>query len=74
MLLTGRHCCLFCTIKKEELVIPLHQRDKKTPRTLLSLKEDYGKFEGYQKDNKKAKLCNNVISPTLFNIPINQVN
>jgi len=66
---------LFCHIQRDELKQPTKERGKKQARTLQTLKDNHQLFINTHKgDTKKAKLCKNVISPTLFNVPINQVN
>jgi len=41
---------------------------------LTTLKEDHKRFvEDYLGDTKKAKFCHNVISPSIFSVPIDQV-
>ena len=69
----GRHCCLYCTIPKDEMKKPLHERNKYPPRDLLSLSNDFKKFTLMGSNIKYAKECNNVIDQYMFNIPIDQV-
>ena len=73
LIVLGRHCCLFCTISKEEMKIPLQNRTKSPARTLDSLARDYQKFCLLGSNIKNAKECNNVIDNYMFNIPIEQV-
>ena len=73
VLLSGRHCCLYCEISKEEMKIAQNDRGKSTPHTLQTLTNDYEKFTNLGSNIKNAKLCNNVIDKFMFNIPIEQV-
>ena len=41
----GRHPCLWCTIRADQLKLPQHERGKLPLRTLDSLKADYLRFE-----------------------------
>ena len=70
--LVGRHCCLFCTIKKDDLRVPVAERGVFPLRTLESLHADYIQFQSSGSDIRKAKYHNNVISTPFFNIPLNQ--
>ncbi len=72
--LTGRHCCLWCTIPSSDLKLPPLQRGLYPARTLDTLKKDYKRFlsEGGG-DLQKAKFFNNVIRDILLGIPLTQV-
>ena len=70
----GRHPCLWCTIRVDQLKQPRHARGKLPPRTLDSLQADYLQFATTGKgDIRKAKEFNNVIGPVFFNVPLSQV-
>ena len=40
----GRHCCLWCTIRGDQLKVPLSQRGRLPQRSLESLKHDHQRF------------------------------
>ena len=70
----GRHPCLWCTIRADQLKQTQHERGKLPLRTLDSLKADYLRFETIGKgDIRQAKNFNNVIGPVFFNVPLSQV-
>ena len=73
VLLSGRHCCLYCEISKEEMKIARYDKRKSTLRTLQTSTDDYKKFTSLGSNIKNAKLCNNVIDKFMFNIPNEQV-
>lgn len=71
----GRHCCLWCDIKKDNLkCAPTDRDDDPTLRSLESLEKDHSDFMSVGKgDLRKAKEHNNVIGKAFFNIPLGQV-
>ncbi|XP_065656336.1 uncharacterized protein LOC136081893 [Hydra vulgaris] len=71
---SGRHCCLFCDITKEEIKItPENRKHNVSHRTLYSLTDNFESFQSFGGVLKNAKLFNNVIDQSLFNIPLDQV-
>ena len=70
----GRHCCLWCTVTSKELKTPCEVRGHSPLQTLETMKSDLEHFETAGSDVSKAKLFNNVISPCLFDISLDQVN
>ena len=72
-LMVGRHCCLWCDIRSDQLKIPRADRQRLKKRTLESLKSDHDDFLKAGGDLKKAKLYNNAISQHFFDIPLTQV-
>nr|XP_047129350.1 uncharacterized protein LOC124809337 [Hydra vulgaris] len=71
---TGRHCCLFCEITKNEMQLSMKDRNQSIfLRTLESLKSDFERFKNDGGNNKNAKKFNNVIDEPLFDIPIEQI-
>ena len=68
----GRHPCLWCEIKQEEMKIPKDKRDS-TKRTLYSLETDLAAFREAGGNLKHAKQYNNVIDDVYFNISIDHV-
>ena len=71
--LLGRHCCLWCTISKADLKVPLSIRGRSPARSLETLKEDHKKFMDAGGNIKTAKQYNNVIGTALFPIPLDRV-
>ncbi|XP_065672288.1 uncharacterized protein LOC124815234 [Hydra vulgaris] len=70
----GRHCCLFCDITKKDVQLaPLCREHVVSQRSLNSLNNDFHRFQSNGGNLKNAKLFNNVINETLFNIPLDQV-
>ncbi len=70
----GQHNCLWCTIPSSKLAEPPSKRTPFPLRSLESLAEDHRKFLTQGKGNLKvAKLYNNVIGDTLFDIPLTNV-
>ena len=70
----GRHPCLWCVVRGDQMQLPRHQRGRHLPRSLDSLEADYLRFQtNTNGDIRKAKEYNNVISRAFFNIPLNQV-
>ena len=70
----GRHCCLWCLIKGEQLAIPQQQRGSVMLRTTESIVEDHHRFLADGGNIKKAKYFNNAIGLPIFPIiPLSQV-
>ena len=70
----GRHCCLFCTVTYTDLQQPLSVRGRSPPRSLETLQHDLQDFtEKGNGDLNRAKEFNNVIGPTLLDIPLDMV-
>lgn len=69
----GRHNCLWCLIKREELITPTDTRGLSEQRTLTKIKEDYQRFVAAGAIHEHAKEFNNVMAPHFFDIPISQV-
>ena len=66
---TGRHCCLFCTVKSENLKIPPHSRQHQAEiHTVATLKSDHTSFVLSGGNLRQAKQHNNVIRQLLFDI------
>ena len=69
----GRHCCLWCNITSDKLIIPQASR-RNTNRSLQTLSERHAAFLSAGSGNlKKAKFYDNVIGEYFFNIPLTQV-
>ncbi|XP_071477750.1 uncharacterized protein [Diadema antillarum] len=66
---SGRHCCLFCNITKQEMATPPMQRAATHPRTLQSLRTSLDRF----KECGIPKEANNVVRQPFFEIPIDHV-
>lgn len=74
MILIGRHCCLWCEIIGDKLVVPRGERGRSSSRTLQRLRDDHQRFlVNGGGDIKKAKFYNNAITKYFFDIPINSV-
>ena len=71
--MVGRHCCLWCDIRSDQLKISRADRQWLEKRTLESLKSDHNDFLKAGADLKKAKLYNNIMSQHFFDIPLTQV-
>ena len=72
--LTGRHCCLYCSITHERTQIALRERGRAPLRALNTLSADYLQYQTVGKGNlKNAKNHNNVIGKAFFYIPLLQV-
>ena len=67
----GRHCCLWCSIKSDDLATPKSQRQ--TPLRTLSTLRDKHEFLRAGGNLKKAKLHENVIGNRFFDTPLTQV-
>ena len=69
----GRHCCLWCNITSDKLIIPQASR-RNTDRSLQTLSERHAAFLSAGSGNlRKAKFYDNVIGEYFFNIPLTQV-
>jgi len=66
------HPCLWCKATSQQLQHP-RQVQTNCPRTVANIKRDYGKYQRHGKQKKKAKMCNNVTSRPILNIPLVQV-
>ena len=70
---SGKYPCLWCNISNDELCLPKSDR-KNTPRTADTLKKNLAAFIDEHGSNlSKAKLVNNVISNSFFDIPLENV-
>ena len=69
----GRHNCLWCQIRADELKTPLATRGSSAPRTLQTIKEDYARFLADGGIHSRAKEYNNVMAPHFFDIELDQV-
>lgn len=69
----GRHCCLWCTITSGDLIKPLSVRKRSPERTLHTLQQDHQEFLQSGGDIRRAKYHNNVIGPSIFDIPLDRV-
>ena len=70
----GRHPCIWCIIRADQMKQPRQERGTLQPRSLESLEADYLCFQGNGKsDIRKAKEYNNVIRQVFFNIPLSKV-
>ena len=73
--LVGRHPCLWCQVRRDELAIPPEERQS-TPqlRSLQTLQHNYLGFTTLSGgDLRKAKQHCNVIGKSFFLIPLDQV-
>ena len=68
----GKHCCLYCTIDKDSLRVPLAERGPFPARTLETLESDHARFMAAGGNLKNAKMFNNAIGTAFFNIPLTQ--
>lgn len=68
----GRHCCLYCTITKEEMQNTIAGRSCVSKRTLEAIADDLKGFREAGGNIKNAKNFNNVIDDVIFNVPIDQ--
>ena len=64
--LSGRHCCLFCTITSQQLMIHRANRPNIPLRSLDTLNERHAAFVRAGSNLKKAKFFDNVIGPTFL--------
>ena len=69
----GKHCCLYCTIDKDHLRVPLAERGPFPARTLHTLESDHASFMASGGNLKNAKHFNNAIRSPFFKIPLTQV-
>jgi len=70
---SGKHCCLWCEITTDQLIVPLSVRGRCMERSLDSLRAHYDAFVAAGADLQKAKHHHNVIAPFFFRIPLDQV-
>ena len=70
---TGRHCCLYCTVSKQEMHLPKAKRQAAMPRTLESMADDLRNFRRNGSKSVNAKMFNNVVRSPILPIPLNQV-
>ena len=71
--LSGRHSCLWCHIRTDDMKVPRKTRGPSQERSLDTLAHDYQQYLAAGGDIRKAKDFNNVIGPYVFEIPLNQV-
>lgn len=69
-ILIGRHCCLWCLIKSEELKNPPANVPSRSTGSILS---DHRSFIADGGNLKRAKNFNNCVREPFFKIPLNQV-
>ncbi len=70
---TGRHCCILCEIRQDQLKVPKEDRPPIPERTLATLLKDHSIFMKHGGNIKNAKHYNNAILPPFFDIPLEQV-
>ena len=63
---TGRHCCLWCLIKAEQLHLDPSEHGPVQSRTTESITEDHNHFKQDGSNIKRAKLFNNAVGLPLF--------
>ena len=74
MLSSGRHCCLWCLIRTDQLKTSPSARGLVDMRTTRTIVGDYQKFKEGGGNIKKAKQYNNVICEPFFpTIDLSQV-
>ena len=71
----GRHPCLWCQVKRDQLAIPPEERKSSAQlRSLHTLQQNYANFITVGGgDLQKAKNHYNVIGKSFFPIPLDQV-
>lgn len=70
----GRHCCLWCLVKSDQLKIAPSVRGPVQQRTTESIVQDHTNFVCDGQNMKRAKLFNNAINNPFFPcIPLDQV-
>ena len=70
----GRHCCLWCLIRQDQLIHSPSTRGAVASRTVESIVGDNKKFVDAGADLRKAKLFNNCINEPFFKtFPLTQV-
>lgn len=76
-LTSGRHCCLWCHIRQDQLISPPVVRDEVstvTPRTVQSICNDHRRFKNAGSVLKNVKMFNNCLNEPFFpNFPLTQV-
>ena len=68
----GKHFCLYCTIVKDHLRVPLAERGPFPARTIETLESDHASFMASGGNLKNAKHFNNAIGSAFFKIPLTQ--
>ena len=71
--LSGRHCCLWCHIRTNDMQVPRKTRGPSRERSLDTLAHDHQQYLAAGGNIRNAKDFNNVIGPYFFEIPLNQV-
>lgn len=71
-ILTGRHCCLWCTKRSQDLKRPISDVGLGELRTDINMAADLASFRANGTDLNEAKNYNNVIKEPLFKISIDQ--
>ena len=71
--LKGCHWCLWCTINRKDMKVPIVARGPSPLPTLESLCSDHSAFLASGGNPKKAKLHHNVVCSAIFDIPLGQV-
>lgn len=70
----GRHCCLWCLITLDQLILPPDVRGAVQFRTVQSICDDHRRFEQAGSVLKNVKHYNNCLNPPFFsNFPLSQV-
>ena len=71
----GRHPCLWCHVRRDQLAIPPEKRGAAAQlRSLQTLQQNYTSFTTVGRGNlQKAKQHYNVIGKSFFPIPLDQV-
>ncbi|KAL5479256.1 hypothetical protein EMCRGX_G022753 [Ephydatia muelleri] len=70
---SGCYPCLFCTIHKEDMKIPLSVRGYSPTRSLQSIYENYSEYSAAGFPRKDAQFYSNCISEPIWDIPLDQV-
>ena len=74
-MLTGRHCCLWCHIRQDQLksnLTPALLADSNL-RTLDTILSDHKDFMASGGDHKKVKEFHNAVYEPFFDLPLDQV-
>lgn len=70
----GRHCCIYCLIRQDQLNIPPEVRGAISLRTIESICRDHKRFLDSGAKLNNAKHHNNCINEPFFNnFPLTQV-
>eukprot|EP00731_Ephydatia_muelleri_P007500 Em0003g1748a len=70
---SGCYPCLFCTIHKEDMKIPLSVRGYSPTRSLQSIYENYSEYSAAGFPRKDAQFYSNCISEPIWDIPLDQL-